>query len=405
MFANPLRRALLGDGRQASRFIVWLVGFFAFLNVYSVQSVLPLMMADFHASPLKVSMTVGATVFAIALISPFMGMLSDSFGRKRVLCSSLFALTLPTLLIPLCQDLGAVIALRFLQGLSIPGIVVVMMAYIAEEFRSGGVARMTATYVSGTVMGGFCGRFLTGHAGHWMGWRGAFFALAAANLAGALFVLWRLPASRGFVPNKDVRGALRVLRSHLRNRRLLAACAVGFCVLFSLVGSFTYVNFLLAAPPFNLSTASLANIFMVYLIGVVVTPLAGRGISRVGFARSLAWALMAASCGLLLTLLPSLAAIVFGLILCSSGVFVCQTATISFIATSVSEGRSLATGLYNMCYYAGGAASTGFVGLAFEDWGWQGAVLVLVGVQLLAAGIASFGWGVPPKTAADGGQR
>ncbi|KWE54368.1 hypothetical protein WL76_12480 [Burkholderia ubonensis] len=38
----------------------------------------------------------------------------------------------------------------------------------------------------------------------------------------------------------------------------------------------------------------------------------------------------------------------------SSGVFVTQSATISFIAQNVQSGRLLASGLYYMAYYGGG---------------------------------------------------
>ena len=74
--------------------------------------------------------------------------------------------------------------------------------------------------------------------------------------------------------------------------------------------------------------------------------------------------------GLLLTLLPSLSGVILGLALSSTGVFICQSATMSFIADSVSVGRSLATGLYNTSYYAGGAIGAGVAGLAYEGWGW-----------------------------------
>lgn len=291
MPAHTLRFFFLGDGMQASRPIVWLIGFFAFLNVYSIQAVLPMVMADFHASPLQAGLTVGATVLAVGLISPFIGMLSDALGRKNVICASLLALTLPTALIPITHSLNALIALRFLQGLAVPGIVVVLIAYIGEEFRASGMARMMAIYVGGTVMGGFSGRFITGHAGDLLGWRGAFVVLAAMNLVGTLLVWWRLPASRHFEANRNVQGALDMLWRHLHNWRLMASCAVGFCVLFSLVGAFTYVNLYLAAAPFNLSTAGLANVFAVYLVGVLVTPLAGRHIEQLRFMKALLWAL------------------------------------------------------------------------------------------------------------------
>jgi len=383
---SKLRLYFLGNGIQASQPIVWLIGFFAFLNVYSIQSVLPLVMQDFQASALQAGMTVGATVLAVGLVSPVMGMLSDAFGRRNLVVLSMFAMTLPTALIPVSQSLDTLIALRFLQGLAVPGIVVVLIAYIAEEFRhGGGVARMTATYVGGTVMGGFSGRFITGHLAESLGWRGAYVSLAVLNLVGALLVLWLLPASRHFVPNRNVSGVLATLQRHLRNKRLMAACAVGFCVLFSLVGTFTYVNFYLAAPPFNLSTSGLANVFAVYLVGVLVTPLAGRHIERLGYMTTLLLALAFSAAGLLLTLAPSLALVVIGLTVCSSGVFLCQSATISAISKNVTEGRSLATGIYYMCYYAGGAVGTWGAGLAFEGRGWPGSVLTIAAVQALAA--------------------
>lgn len=383
--------------KLASRPIVWLIGFFAFLNVYTMQAVLPLVMRDFHASPVQAGFTVGATVLAVALVSPFMGMLSDAFGRKRVLCASLFALAIPTALIPAAGSLASLIALRFIQGLAIPGIVVVIIAYISEEFRTGSIARMTTTYVGGTVIGGFCGRFVTGHLGHLFGWRGAFVTLAAFTLVGAALIAWRLPASRHFTANRQVGAAFRTLWGHLHRPRLMAACAVGFCVLFSLVSLFTYINLHLAAAPFKFSTAALANVFAVYLAGGVVTPLSGRLIVRFGARRSILGALSFSACGLLLTLTPSSALIIAGLAVASSGVFICQSTTFSFIAANVVEGRSLATGLYNMCYYAGGAAGTWAVGLAYEAGGWSRAVLTIFIVQMLAAAIAFVGYRAPAK--------
>jgi len=396
MSDTPPRLAPRDQGQQASRFIVWVIGFFGFLNVYPMQSVLPLVMQDFHASPVQAGFTVGATVLAVAIVSPFMGMLSDALGRKTVLCSSLLLLTLPTVLIPVVSSLASIILLRFLQGLAIPGIVVVIIAYISEEFRAENIARMTTAYVGGTIIGGFCGRFLTGHVGALFGWRSAFFTLAALNIAGTLLIAWRLPASRHFVANRNVRNALSILHQHLHRPRLLAACAVGFCVLFSLVSAFTYINLHLASEPFNFSSAALANVFAVYLLGGLVTPLSGRFIVRLGFRRSILGALAISTCGLLLTLAPSAAVVIVGLAICASGVFICQSTTFSFIATNVVEGRSLATGLYNMSYYAGGAAGTLLAGFAYEAGGWSGSVLSILVVQLSAAVIAWFGYRAPP---------
>lgn len=393
---NTFDRLFPGRTGQAAKPLVWMIGFFAFINVYSIQAVLPLLVRDLQVSPSDAGLTVGATVLGIAVLSPFMGMLSDAWGRKVLLCTSLLALAVTTLLVGLVDSLPQVILCRFLQGLAVPGIVVSTMAYIAEECLSIGVARMTSVYVGGSVMGGYCGRLITGYSAEWIGWRGSFVVIAVLTVLGALAVLWRLPASQHFTPKRHVRGAFKTLAAHVCNPRLQAACAVGFCVLFALVGAFTYVNLHLAAPPFNLSSAGLANVFTIYLVGVVVTPLAGRFMDGFGLKPSMLLALVLSAVGFVLTLHPSLWGVLLGLTLGSCGVFICQSITLSFIGQHVSEGRSLAMGLYNTCYYAGGAVAAWAVGLAYEAWGWGGAVLSIALVQGLAAAIT---WKTWPRSA------
>ena len=114
MTIAKLRLYFLGNGIQASQPIVWVIGFFAFLNVYSIQAVLPMVMEDFHANAVQAGITVGATVLAVGLVSPVMGMLSDALGRRGIICLSMFAMTLPTALIPIAPSLSILIALRFL---------------------------------------------------------------------------------------------------------------------------------------------------------------------------------------------------------------------------------------------------------------------------------------------------
>ena len=84
---------------------------------------------------------------------------------------------------------------------------------------------------------------------------------------------------------------------HLRNPQLLATFAVGFNVLFTLVATFTYVTFYLAAPPFGLSPAQLSALFMVYLVGLLITPFGGIWISRVGSRAALIASVMAGIAG------------------------------------------------------------------------------------------------------------
>nr|WP_269117176.1 MFS transporter [Psychrobacter sp. Ps3] len=368
-----------------------MIGVFAFLQVYSIQAILPVLMADFSATEVQAGMVVGATILAIAIMSPFLGMLSDAFGRKSFVVGALLFLTLPTALIAQSTTIEWIGLWRFIQGLSVPGITVVTIAYIGEEFEGRAVTELMSFYVSGSVLGGFMGRFLLGHLHEFFGWRQAYYVLAILTLISALWVAKTLPSSKHFVANPNFRSAIKTLGSHLVNRYVVTACLLGACVLFSLVGCFTFINLYLADTPYNLSTGALANIFAVYLIGVIITPLSTILLRRFGSARTIIVAVIISMLGVLLTLATPLWLIVIGLGVMSSGVFVTQSATISYIAVNVKQGRSLASGLYYLFYYAGGTVGAWLCGLAYAYGQWQFTVWLLLFVQVLALLIASFG--------------
>ncbi len=285
---------------------IGLIGMFAFLQVYSIQAILPVLMLDLSASEVQAGMVVGATVLAIAIMSPFLGMLSDAVGRKSFIVGALLFLAIPTALIAQSPSIGWMGMWRFMQGLSVPGITVVTIAYIGEEFEGRAVTELMSFYVSGSVLGGFMGRFLLGHLHELIGWRSGYYVMAAMTLIGALWVFKMLPSSRHFVANPNFRSAIQTLGEHLTNRYVVTACLLGACVLFSLVGCFTFINLHLAKAPYNLSTGALANIFAVYLIGVIITPLSTTLLRRFGSARTVRAAVLISITGVLLTLVMPL---------------------------------------------------------------------------------------------------
>ena len=160
---------------------ITLIGVFAFLQVYSIQAILPILIYDLNASEVQAGMMVGATVMGIALLSPFVGILSDRLGRKIFVVGALFLLSIPTALISISQSVHIISFWRFLQGIFVPGITVVLIAYIGEEYHHH-LAKMMSLYVMGTVLGGFGGRFLVGHLNELIGWRYAYAVMASLHL-------------------------------------------------------------------------------------------------------------------------------------------------------------------------------------------------------------------------------
>src|SRR5262249_55443585 len=148
-----------------------------------------------------------------------------------------------------------------------------------DEWPPSEVAGVAGLYVSGSSIGGFASRLIPGVLADVIGWRGAFVVLALLTLAGALVVAILLPREKSFVRSQGLRASLTQMLRHLRNPTLIATFAVGFGVLFNFLATFTYVSFHLAAPPYGFSSALLGAIFITYLVGTVVTPMAGRAIA------------------------------------------------------------------------------------------------------------------------------
>ena len=371
---------------------LFLTGFGAFLNLYAPQPLLPHFRELFHASELQASLTVSAAVFAVTLTSPVVGVVADWLGRKGVICVAMLALAVTTALAATAETLTQLILWRFLQGICIPGIIAVAMAYISEESAPAVAGSIMARYIIGAVFGGFSGRFFTGLIAAAFGWPAGFLLLGVTTLLCTVVIALILPPARHFLPPGSRAASLRTLREHLRNPDLLATYAVGFSVLFSNTAIFTYVNFRLADPPFGLGPSALSAIFAVYLVGAAVTPLAGRLIDRAGTRRVLVGAVSISALGVLLTLMPVLSSVVVGLTLLATGVFGAQAAASLHVGEAARQARSSAAGLYVSVYYLGGTIGSIVPGIFWAQLGWPGCVACVVVMQLLTTAIATAGW-------------
>jgi YNFM family putative membrane transporter len=374
---------------------VVLAGFTAFLSLYSPQPLLPLFQRIFGATHFAVSLTVTATTMAVAVAAPFVGGLADVWGKRRVIVLSAFVLAATTVLAATATTLGQVVAWRFAQGLVTPGVFAATVAYIHDQWDSARAGTVTAAYVTGTVVGGFSGRVVSGQVASAVSWRASFAATGMLGLACATMLLLWLPADR---PHEAVGSAsghpqAGSLAAHLTSRPLLGTYAAGFCVLFTQIATFTYVTFHLAGPPFGLSTAALGWLFVVYLAGAIVAPISGWWIDAYGHRSALTAAMALGVTGSLLTLSHALMGVMAGLALVCSGVFAAQAAASSYIGIAAARDRGLAVGLYATFYYIGGSVGGSLPALVWNRGGWPACVALVVFVQLLTAALGWQFWG------------
>jgi YNFM family putative membrane transporter len=369
-----------------------LAGFVTFVNMWCTQAILPVLAQSLHVSPALTGYTVTAPLVATAAMAPLIGMISDRFGRRIFIRGAALLLVIPTVLAAFSTSLGMLIACRFAQGLLLPFIFTIVIAYISDEMSPANAMKMVGIYTSGTISGGFSGRLIVGFVTSLWNWRAGFLAIGLITLAAALTIAFMLPREKRFRPTTGISGALASFPNHLSNRRLLGTYAVGFGVLFTLTSVFTFINFRLAEAPYHLGPAALGAIFIVYLGGVAASPVAGRLGARMNRRVLMGICTGLILTGLALSLATPLWLISLGLLLVCLGVFPQQTLATGFVGMAARGAKSTAVGLYVTSYYIGGSFGGIIPAAAWHATGWPGCAAITAIIQLAMLGFALKSW-------------
>ncbi len=358
------------------------VGVFA--DLYVTQPILPLLSHEFGVSAPTAALTVSVVVLMIALVSNAYGPLADAWGRKPVMVASCAALAVPTLLCAAAPTFPLLVVLRGLQGLLMPGVAAVAVAWIGDEYAGAALGPAVGSYVAASVLGGLTGRVASGWIAAHFSWRGPFLVFGVVTVLGALGMALHLPASpRG--GEASVGNAFREMARHLQNRRIVGGLVIGFSVFFGFIAVFTYLPYYLTAPPFGLSTAKVSGVYLVYVAGIATSWTAGRAAERLGRRTLMAMGFVLASAAVVGTLARTIPAVVLGLVALCVGMFLVQGTAPAFVNATAREAKGGAGALYTTFYYLGATFGSVLPGFAWQAWGWPGVV---------AACLASFATGL-----------
>src|SRR5262249_57438075 len=96
-------------------------------------------------------------------------------------------------------------------------------------------------------------------------------------------------------------------------------------------------------------------------------------------------ALAVAAIGLPLLLLPSLLAVLTGMVLVGIGTFFAQATATGFVGRAARADRGAASGIYLASYFFGGLVGSAVLGQLFDRFGWAACVGGIAGVPAAAA--------------------
>lgn len=370
-------------------FVVALIAFLTLIDLFGSQALLPTLVAAYGVTPAAMGFAVNASTIGMAAAGIAVALMSRRIDRKRWIWISLALLSIPTFLIGLTNDLTVFTLLRIVQGVFMSMAFTLTLTYLSEECSVTAAAGAMAAYITGNVASNLFGRLMAAGIADAFGLAESFFAFAALNLVGAAIAFFYIGASSGRPTSSADQGSvLGAWKAHFFNARLRAAFLIGFIILFAFVGAFTYVNFVLAEPPFALPQAMIGLVYLVFLPSIVTTPVAGIAVKRYG-SRPVFWASMALTLvGLVLLLVPNLPLVLLGLAQIGVGLFFAQAAATGYVGRTATHDHAAANGIYLTSYYLGGLGGALVLGQVFSIAGWTATVGVLIALVALASVMA-----------------
>jgi YNFM family putative membrane transporter len=367
--------------------VVFFLAAAAFSTVYITQPVLPILSEEFGADPALVSLTVSAVVLGIALSILPIGILADRLPVHRILMIGGIAVASCSLVAASTNSLWTLIAVRFVQGLFIPTLTTCLAAYLARSLPAERLSVVMGSYVSATVAGGLGGRLLGGWLHPPAHWRYAFVTAAVLVLIATFIAVLRL---REPAPAAHHSSGAIGLWSMVKRPDLLRLFTVAFASFFVFSSVFNFLPFYLAAPPLSVPVQWITTLYLSYVLGILVGPIAGRISNHWGSGVAMAAGTLLLAAGLLLSLAPSMWAKGCALAAICTGYFSVHASAVGAVNQSLVTGRGRANALYVLFYYVGGWMGITSSGIAYSKAGWMGVVtLCLIMLVIpLACGVA-----------------
>lgn len=381
---------------------LFFVGLGTFSLLYATQPLLPELAREFSVSQGQSALSLSMATLGLAIAVLVAGPWSEVVGRIPLMRWSLVLSSLVGLGCAIAPGWNMLLALRFAEGVALGGLPGVAIAYLREEVHHDSHARAAGLYIGGTAVGGLIGRLLAGVLADLGGWRVAVGVVALLGLFSALAAIVLLPPSRRFAsasssPASLARTSVRLLRDPVQ----LALYGIAAAAMGSFTAAFNAIGFRLTSAPYQLPLSVTGFVFVVYLVGVLTSPAAGRLAGRVGRRVVVPGAALVTLAGFLLTLAGPLPLVVLGLAVVAGGFFAVHGVTSGWVAARAdmsSGGIGQAASLYLVSYYLGASVFGGLAGSAWSAGGW-GLVTLLCGTLTLGTLVLSlFVRTVPPAT-------
>ena len=351
-----------------------------FAVLYATQPLLPLFAQEWGRSIDDIALLTTATMIPLALGPLLYGYVLEHVSTKHLLTAAFSVLTLAQFALVTGPDYPLFLALRTLQGLMLPAIFTALMTYSSAAGGQHKTRKNITIYIAATILGGYCGRVISGLLTDLFDWQSAFlFWAIAASLA--TWATTRLASDPRLRLGKVKLAEIRALA---RRPVYAEGLASAFLLFFVFAAMLNFLPFHMRDNDPGISQSEIALVYTGYLVGIAISLASLRLIQLFGGERrTLVVGSLVYLAGTAAFALPGNHLAYLSMLVFAAGMFTLHSVLSAFLNHLETERKGLINGLYVSFYYTGGALGSYLPGFLYQAHGWSLFVLFLLALLML----------------------
>ncbi len=339
----------------------------AFAILYEHQPLLPLLARQWNRSLSDAALLTTVTMIPLALAPLIYGYFLERFSSRHMLITGFSLLLVTQAILSTAPGYSWFIVLRGLEGLLLPAIFTSLMTYTSASGGSHHSRRNISFYIAATIVGGYCGRTVTGLVTDVFDWQTSFWMWSALALLAVVSLLKLDTDPRGQLMKISLVEIRQLIRKPVNREGLIAA----FLLFFVSAAMMNFLPFRIFELNPEMSTGAMSLVYTGYLVGAVIAVFSTRIITLFGSERrTLLSAAVIYASGALLFMSEQIAVLYLAMLVMMAGMFSIHSVLSGYLNHLESSRKGMINGLYVSSYYSGGVLGSIVPGLLYQSAGW-----------------------------------
>ena len=218
--------------------------FIVFIGMGIIAPILPIYAEELGATGFALGIIMAAYAVSGGLLQPFVGTLSDRYGKKGFLTAGLIMFSVTGYIYTVAGSVGQLVLIRFFHGIGSAMIIPIAMAYIIES-ADGHVGKYLGWFNIAIFAGIGAGPILGGFFLDLLGKNAGFYAMSGLSLISTLLVIAILPGQNPDTPPKPRAPLFSQFRRMMHSRRVMGILLARMTTMIIMVPTFAFLPLLM----------------------------------------------------------------------------------------------------------------------------------------------------------------